>query len=196
MVAKTTQVNALRSVILAACAVLAAAHSASGQDTPNSRWTLMGLEEVALFVSPIDPAVSYDWAVDEVEFQATVKLREAGLWLVERGVDDPATGRPSSAFLWITVVPEALPGQPDYSVNVTLRLMQPVRLTRDVMDMCGRRPYRYCDQALSAGETAFVATWSAETTRLLGLLEFHELSEVATSLVDRFVVAYRAANST
>lgn len=75
-----------------------------------------------------------------------------------------------------------------------VEVVQPARLERDVLQLCGRRPYRYCDEARRAGELSPVTTWSAEVIRVLDLTRFVELTQAASLLIDRFITAWREAN--
>lgn len=193
----TRRRNSLIFMVLLAAVMTAYAERAVAQDTPSTRWTLIGLTEAGIFIAPIDTIFGdyFAWSPEDLEFEATVKIREAGIWLIQpEFVRADAPPRFDGPFLRISAVPTPMPSGSGYSVTVRAEMVQPALLDRDVFDLCGRRSYRYCEDALRAGQRAPVTTWSAEAIRVMDLTDFVELPRTVSLLVDRFVTAWRAAN--
>jgi hypothetical protein len=156
--------------------LLSLALIASPSDDKTDRATLQGIKSMCIVVEVADQAHS---KLNKEELQAEIegKLKQAGVAVDKKG----------TACLYLNVrVLQAIGRQairrkekpiPLYAVDLRLEFLQTVALTRD------------------AAVKTYAPTWSAANMATVASDDLGKTaSEIANSLVDQFVTAYKSAN--
>jgi len=144
-------------------------------DSPRERATLAGLTGVGVVVEAMDPDAEKDGlTTSTLRTEVELKLRQAGIRVLTEAERAVAPGSP---FLYLRVATMKSDGVGVYIYNITLELVQEVRLTRN------------------PAITMLATTW--RVGGFLGIIQHRNLSQVRESVrdvMDQFLNAYLAAN--